>query len=54
MPRRRRRLVDAARAFWRVPDGAAILAAPGASVVIAQIPRLARPGRVRIDMPDIQ
>lgn len=33
-------LLAAARAFWRVPDDAAILAAPGASALIAQIPYL--------------
>lgn len=38
----------AARTFWMVPDGAAVLAAPGASALIANIPRLAAPGRVRI------
>jgi cobalamin biosynthesis protein CobC len=42
------RLEAAARAFWMVPDGAAVLAAPGASALIANIPRLANPGRVRI------
>lgn len=44
-------LCDAARAFWRVPDGAAILAAPGASALIAQIPRLAPAGSVHIPAP---
>lgn len=42
------RLEAAARAFWMVPEGAAVLAAPGASALIANIPRLAAPGRVRI------
>jgi cobalamin biosynthetic protein CobC len=42
------RLGAAARAFWMVPEGAAVLAAPGASALIANIPRLAAPGRVRI------
>jgi len=42
------RLEAAARAFWMVPDGAAVLAAPGASSLIANIPRLAAPGRARI------
>ncbi|MEM6479412.1 MAG: aminotransferase class I/II-fold pyridoxal phosphate-dependent enzyme, partial [Pseudomonadota bacterium] len=42
------RLVEAARRFWQVPDGADILAAPGASALIAQIPYLAPPSRVRI------
>jgi cobalamin biosynthetic protein CobC len=41
-------LVAAARDFWMVPQGAAILAAPGASALIAQIPRLAPRGRVRV------
>jgi cobalamin biosynthesis protein CobC len=41
-------LEAAARAFWMVPDGAAVLAAPGASALIANIPRLAAPGRVRL------
>ncbi|GKY86920.1 threonine-phosphate decarboxylase [Sinisalibacter aestuarii] len=42
------KLEAAARSFWMVPDGAAVLAAPGASSLIANIPRLAAPGRVRI------
>ncbi len=45
------RLTDAARAFWGVPDGAAILPAPGASAVIARIPALAETGRVQITQP---
>ncbi|MGD9862143.1 MAG: threonine-phosphate decarboxylase [Pseudodonghicola sp.] len=44
-------LIDAARRFWQVPDGAAVLAAPGASALIARLPALAAPGRVRIDPP---
>ena len=32
------RLLAAARSFWQVPDGAAILAAPGASALIARLP----------------
>ncbi|MFN4159249.1 MAG: threonine-phosphate decarboxylase CobD [Gemmobacter sp.] len=32
--------VLAARAFWGVPDGAAVLAAPGASALIARVPAL--------------
>lgn len=44
-------LIDAARAFWDVPHGMDILAAPGASCLIAQMPRLRAPGRVRIDAP---
>jgi cobalamin biosynthetic protein CobC len=35
------RLVAAARDFWRVPAGAAVVAAPGASAVIARLPSLA-------------
>ncbi|OIP84957.1 MAG: threonine-phosphate decarboxylase [Rhodobacterales bacterium CG2_30_65_12] len=42
------RLEQAARTFWQVPQAAAVLAAPGASSLIANIPRLAPPGRVRI------
>ncbi|MGQ0566312.1 MAG: threonine-phosphate decarboxylase CobD [Gemmobacter sp.] len=41
----------AARAFWRVPPGAAVLAAPGASALIARLPLLAAPGRVAIPAP---
>ncbi|MEL6452407.1 MAG: threonine-phosphate decarboxylase [Pseudomonadota bacterium] len=44
-------LCTAARAFWNVPDNAAILAAPGASALIAQIPRLAPAGGVHIPTP---
>lgn len=44
-------LEDAARSFWQVPDGAAILAAPGASALIARMPGLSAPGRVAIDAP---
>lgn len=40
-----------ARDFWRVPDGAGVLAAPGASSLIARLPGLARPGRVHIPQP---
>ncbi|EEE39208.1 threonine-phosphate decarboxylase [Rhodobacteraceae bacterium KLH11] len=45
------RLSDAARAFWNVPGGAAILPAPGASAVIARLPALAPAGRVQITLP---
>lgn len=45
------RLCDAARRFWRVPDDAVILAAPGASALIARMPALWPAGRVRIDTP---
>ncbi|MBV7377476.1 threonine-phosphate decarboxylase [Maritimibacter dapengensis] len=41
-------LVEAARDFWTVPAGAAVLAAPGASALIANIPSLVPPGRLRI------
>lgn len=44
-------LEDAARRFWSVPDGAAVLATPGASAPIAMIPHLVPPARVRIDPP---
>lgn len=44
-------LKQAARRFWNVPAGADILVAPGASALIAQIPRLAPPGTVRIPIP---
>jgi len=45
------RLVAAARAFWGVPEAAAVLAAPGASALIAKIPGLASPGRAAIPAP---
>lgn len=41
-------LIAAAREFWSVPEGADIIAAPGASALIARIPTLAPRGRVRI------
>ncbi|MFN3825532.1 MAG: threonine-phosphate decarboxylase [Pseudorhodobacter sp.] len=44
-------LERAARAFWQVPEPAAVLAAPGASALIARIPLLAAPGRVAIAGP---
>ncbi len=44
-------LNDAARAFWNVPEGADVLAAPGASALIARIPALAPAGRVKIETP---
>lgn len=44
-------LLDAARRFWSVPDGAALLAAPGASSLIATLPGLRSAGRVRIEPP---
>ncbi len=44
-------LEHAARDFWAVPEGAAVLAAPGASSLIARLPALAAPGRVHIPAP---
>lgn len=41
-------LEAAARDFWMVPAGAAVLAAPGASSLIAKIPGLLTAGNVRI------
>jgi cobalamin biosynthesis protein CobC len=44
-------LMQAARRFWHVPDDAAVLAAPGASSLIARIPALMAPGKVWIPAP---
>ena len=44
-------LLEAARAFWAVPDGADVLAVPGLSAAIAQIPRLFPRGHVQIPSP---
>ena len=44
-------LTDAARSFWRVPDQVAILAAPGASALIARLPGLFPAGQVVIETP---
>lgn len=44
-------LIAAARTFWQVPQGADILATPGASAPIAMIPRLRAAGRVHIAQP---
>ncbi|MCA0042335.1 threonine-phosphate decarboxylase [Celeribacter litoreus] len=44
-------LIQAARAFWDVPHDAAILAAPGASSLIARIPALWPKGHVDIQTP---
>lgn len=44
-------LISAARRFWNVPPGAAVLAAPGASSLIARIPALLQPGKVWIPAP---
>lgn len=45
------RLEQAARRFWNVPEGAAVLAAPGASALIARIPALLPAGAVDIPGP---
>lgn len=45
------RLETAARQFWAVPEGAAILPAPGASALIARLPALAPAARVSIPAP---
>ena len=42
-------LETTARLFWNVPESAAILAAPGASSLIARIPHLAKTGKVRVE-----
>ncbi|MFK7754296.1 MAG: threonine-phosphate decarboxylase [Sedimentitalea sp.] len=44
-------LNNAARGFWQVPEQAAVLAAPGASTLIAKIPALAPRARVHITQP---
>lgn len=44
-------LEDAARSLWQVPEGIGILAAPGASALIARLPGLAQPGRVHVAQP---
>lgn len=44
-------LLGAARRHWHVPDEAAILAAPGASSLIAKLPMLAPMGQVDIPAP---
>ena len=44
-------LIRAARAFWQVPEGASVLAAPGASSLIARLPGLAKAGLVHIPAP---
>lgn len=44
-------LVQAARDLWQVPEGDEVLAAPGASALIARLPALTAPGRVRIEAP---
>lgn len=44
-------LEAAARVFWRVPPGAGVLAAAGASALIARMPQLASAGTVAIAGP---
>ncbi len=44
-------LEDAARDVWGVPAGAAVLAAPGASALIARLPMTRAPGQVAIPGP---
>ncbi|MEP3299700.1 MAG: threonine-phosphate decarboxylase CobD [Pseudoruegeria sp.] len=44
-------LEQAARAFWNIPETAAILSAPGASALIARIPLLRSPQQVEIQTP---
>ncbi|WP_299689545.1 threonine-phosphate decarboxylase [uncultured Tateyamaria sp.] len=44
-------LCAAARTFWTVPDHLDVLAVPGASAAIAQMPRLKPAGTVRIPRP---
>ncbi|MEM9579453.1 MAG: threonine-phosphate decarboxylase CobD [Pseudomonadota bacterium] len=46
-----RRLEAAARSFWRVPADAGVLAAPGASALIARIPALFSQSSVDIPAP---
>ena len=44
-------LEAAARRLWRVPDGAGVLAAPGASALIARLPASMPPGPVDVPRP---
>ena len=44
-------LEQAAREFWRIPDSWSVLAVPGASSAIAQIPGLVPAGRVFVPQP---
>lgn len=44
-------LEQAARRFWSIPESAAVLAAPGASALIAAMPALAAPRWVEISPP---
>lgn len=45
------RLVAAARSFWRVPEAAQVIAAPGASALIARMPLLAAGRGVAVHIP---
>lgn len=45
------KLIESARSFWQVPQNAGILAAPGASALIATLPALASPRTVEITQP---
>lgn len=45
------RLEAAARRFWNIPAAAAVLAAPGASALIARMPAIAPTGSVHIPGP---
>ena len=45
------KLIESARSFWRVPVGAAVLPAPGASALIATLPALKPPQTVEITPP---
>ncbi|MCU4652163.1 pyridoxal phosphate-dependent class II aminotransferase [Roseibacterium sp. SDUM158016] len=45
------RLLFAARSFWGVPEGAGIVAAPGASALIARMPWMAQGTRAHITGP---
>ncbi|SLN72804.1 Histidinol-phosphate aminotransferase 2 [Roseovarius albus] len=44
-------LIDAARRFWNVTDDLSLLAAPGASSLIAQLPCLIPQGSKRVHIP---
>lgn len=44
-------LIQAARAFWDIPHGLSVLAAPGASSLIARLPALWPKGHVDIQTP---
>lgn len=45
------RLEQAARSFWKLPQAAAILPAPGASALIARMPAIAPAGPIHIPTP---